>query len=235
MKCEEYREAIAADPSFDGGAGHLSECAACQSYRAEMQMLDKTISRALALDVPPLNMPELPDIETDNVVSLSARRVSRPAWIAVAATVALAAVFGVRILSTDIEYDSLADEVLAHLDGEPNGLRVTDVAVTDERLLAVVPADIARMDHSVGLITYARSCEINGNQVPHLVIQGEYGPITILLMPHERVTEAVALSGENVNGVILPVGDGSIAIIGNRKERLERVQERVLKSVTWST
>ncbi len=235
MKCDKYRETIAADPSFDGGAGHLSECAACQSYRAEMQMLDKTISRALALDVPPLKMPELPELETDNVVTLSARRVSRPAWIAVAATVALAAVFGVRILSTGIEYDSLADEVLAHLDGEPMGLRVTDVAVTDERLLAVVPADVARMDHSAGLITYARSCEINGKQVPHLVIQGEYGPITILLMPDERVTEAVQLSGQNVNGVILPVGDGSIAIIGSRDERLERVQENVLKSVMWST
>ena len=46
MNCEEYREAIAADPSFDGGAGHLSECAACQAYRKDMLELDKAIAKS---------------------------------------------------------------------------------------------------------------------------------------------------------------------------------------------
>ena len=62
MNCEDYRQAIATDPSFDGGAGHLSECAACQSYRSEMQALDQKISRALAIDVPQLQMPDLPEL-----------------------------------------------------------------------------------------------------------------------------------------------------------------------------
>jgi hypothetical protein len=235
MKCEDYRQAIAADPSFDGGAGHLSECAACQSYRSEMQALEQTISRALALDVPQLQMPDLPEIETDNVVTLRRRRFTPPVWLAMAATVVVAALVGVRLIGTGIEYESLADEILAHVDHEPFALRVTDVAITDERLNAVVPADIARMDHSAGLITYAQTCPIGGNEVPHLVIQGEHGPVTILLMPEEYVAEPQRLSGDNIKGVILPVGNGSIAIIGERDERLDRIQESVLKSVAWST
>ena len=51
MNCDEYRETIAADPSFDGGAGHLSECAACRAYRREMLELDQAIGRALAATV----------------------------------------------------------------------------------------------------------------------------------------------------------------------------------------
>ena len=47
--------------------------------------------------------------------------------------------------------------------------------------------------------------------------------------------EAVSLDGENTHGVILPVGDGSIAIIGAREEKLERVEKSVLNSVMWST
>jgi len=236
MNCEEYRQAIAEDPSFDGGAGHLSECAACQDYRAEMQALDQRIGRALALDVPELVLPELPDIESDNVVSLvRGRRFSPPTWLAMAATVAVAAVLGVRLIGGGVEYESLADEVLAHLDGEPHALVVTDVAVTDEQLHDVVPAEIAELDHSAGLITYARSCPINGHDVPHLVIQGQKGPITILLMPEEMIDAAVTLSGEHVKGVILPVGNGSIAIIGELTERLEDVQQEVLNSVTWTT
>jgi hypothetical protein len=235
MNCEQYREAIAADPSFDGGAGHLTECAACQAYRNEMQALDQTISRALELDVPQLQMPDLPAVEADNVIVLAKRKWASRTGLALAATVVLAAFIGFRFVSSGIEYESLADEVLAHLDHEPAALRITDVAVTDERLTSVVPASVATVDRSAGLITYAQSCKIGGREVPHLVIQGERGPVTILLMPEEMVDAPQSLAGENVNGVILPVGDGSIAIIGASDERLDRIEAQVLKSVSWST
>jgi hypothetical protein len=235
MNCEEYREAIAADPSFDGGAGHLSKCSSCQAYRSEMLALEQMISRALALEVPELNVPELPEIETDNVVTLPTRKWTSPVWIAMAATVVLAAFVGFRMIGSGVEYPTLADELLAHIDHERNSLVVTDVAVSDARLESVVTADIARLDHSDGLITYAQSCVINGHSVPHLVIQGEYGPVTILLMPEEMVSAPQTIIGENVNGVILPVGDGSIAIFGEREESLDRIRKKVLDSVTWST
>jgi len=235
MNCEQYREAVAADPSFDGGAGHLSECSACQSYRNEMLALDKMIGRALSLDVPKLEIPELPDIEADNVVTLPTRKMSPPVWLAMAATVVLAAFVGFRMLGGGLEPQSLADELLAHIDHEAAALRVTDVAVTDARLESVVPADIAHLDHGAGLITYAQSCKIRGRDVPHLVIQGEHGPVTILLMPDEMVSDPQTITGESVNGVILPVGDGSIAIFGGREESLDRIEKKVLDSVTWST
>jgi hypothetical protein len=238
MNCEEYRESIAADPSFDGGAGHLTGCAECQAYRSEMQALDEQIKRALVLEVPDLVVPELPEIVTaksDNVVALRRRQVAPRVWFAMAATIVVAALIGIRIVGTDLQYDSLGEEILAHLDHEPFSLRVTDIAVTDAQLNAVVPRDVARLDHSAGLITYAQSCPIRGHDVPHLVIQGEYGPITILLMPEEAVSGPETIHGENINGVILPVGNGSIAIIGESEERLDRIQERVLESVTWST
>lgn len=235
MNCEEYRESIAADPSFEDGTGHLAECEACRIYRDEMRALDQRIASALAIDVPVLDLPELPDIEQGNVVSLHKRRVTVPKWFAVAATVAIAAVLGVRMLGTGIEYESLADEVLAHVDHEPAAMRITDAAVSDKRLHDVVPDEIAELDHSAGLITYAQTCVINGRNVPHLVIQGEYGPVMILLMPEEEVSGAQDLSGEHVNGVILPVGDGSIAIVGEREERLEKIREKILNSVTWTT
>lgn len=233
--CEQYREAIAADPSFDGGAGHLSECSACQAYRSEMIALEKVINRALALDVPELDVPELPAIDTENVVALRRRRTSPPVWVAMAATVVLAAFVGFRMFGGGVEYETLADELLAHMDHEPAAFRVTDVAISDVRLESVVPANIARLDRSAGVITYAQSCKINGREVPHLVIQGESGPVTILLMPEETVSEAQAITGESVIGVILPVGEGSIAIFGGREESLDRIEKKVLDSVTWST
>ena len=54
MNCEQYREAIAADPSesFDGGAQHAAECSPCTAYKSEMRALDARISAALEIDVP---------------------------------------------------------------------------------------------------------------------------------------------------------------------------------------
>ena len=235
MNCEDYRQTIAEDPNFDDGDGHLSECSECRTYRDEMRVLDVKIGRALALEVPDLVLPDFPDLE--NVVSLSdRRRLSTPTWFAMAATVLLAVFFGVRFIGGDgVEYDSLADEVLAHVSHSPMALRVTDVAVSDDHLHEVVPANIAEMDESTGLISFAESCPINGHNVPHLVIQGRYGPITIILMPDEKISSAIALSDENQQGVILPVGDGSIAIVAGPDEALDEVQKKVLKSVVWST
>ena len=237
MNCEQYRQAVGADPSFDGGADHLSGCAECRMFRDELRVLNADIARALQVSVPPLNLPELPGIATqENVVSLDSRRsLTKPAWFALAASVMVAAVLGVQMLTVDVDNVSLANEVLAHLDHEPAALVVSSTPVTSRTLDRVVPANVARMDHSAGLITYARSCVINGKTVPHLVIQGERGPVTILLMPDEEIATAQTLDGDNTHGVILPVGEGSIAIIGAREERLERIEKSVLSSVAWST
>ncbi len=240
MNCEDYKQAIAADPSesFDGGVLHSAECSSCKAVRAQMQALDVRIAAALAIDVPDLKMPELPVMTgEDKVVDLASRRPIRwttPAWIGLAASVVLATVIGVRMTNTGMEDGTLAEQVVAHLDYEPRALTVTDVAVSDQRLYSVVRPAIAMLDRDLGLITYVMSCKINGREVPHLVMQGKKGPVTILLMPEEMVDMPIRLEGKSIEGVILPVGDGSIAIIGVRGERIDELKTRVTETVKWS-
>lgn len=236
MNCEDYRQAITAEPSYDGGEAHLSACADCRAFRDEMRTLDGRISRALAIAVPELRIPDLPDIDGTNVVPLAGRpRFTMPVWMAVAATLVFAAFIGLRMIGSNVSYPSLADEIVAHLDHEPYALRVTDKPVDPGRLAKVVPANVAAMNHDIGLITYAQSCVINGNKIPHLVIQGKRGPVTILLLPDEEVDSAVKIEGESINGVILPVGHGSVAIIGERDEELGPIEQNVRNSIAWST
>jgi hypothetical protein len=236
MNCDDYQTAVSADPGFSDASGHADSCASCRDFRADMLALNDRIASALELKVPPLAMPELPDIDVDKVTSITARRgLSKITWFALAATVLLGAFIGLRVTEMGAFYGTLEEQVLAHLDHEPQALRVTSTPIAASSLARVVPENIATMNHDAGLITYARSCRINGKTVPHLVIQGEHGPITILLMPDETIAESQALEGVSVRGVILPVGNGSIAIIGAREEQLDRVQQNVLDSVKWST
>lgn len=222
-----------ADPAFDDE--HVERCPECHGYRERVFALDRMIEQALLIPVPPLAMPDLPDIDMSDVVALPKRRPGPITWLALAAGVVAAAVLGFRMLGSGLDYPSLEAEILAHLDHEPYALRVTDEPVAESRLERVVPARLARLDHSAGLITYAQSCVINGHRVPHLVIQGERGPVTILLMPEETVSEAQPIAGETVDGIILPVGEGSIAIIGEKGENLERIETNVRNSITWDT
>jgi hypothetical protein len=246
MNCDDYKQAIAADPSesFADGAEHVAACESCAEFKAEMLALDASIAKALSFDVPELNMPDLPELDgkDENVVNMPFKRKSRimmPPWIGIAAGFALAAFLGVQFLATDITDSSdkdqlLAAQVLSHLDHEPNALLPTNTKVAEERLAQVVNDDVGTMDRDIGLVTYAMSCVINGRTIPHLVIQGEKGPITLLLMPDEMVSMPVPLTGESINGVILPVGNGSIAIIGERDEPLDDIKKRVVNSVEWS-
>lgn len=237
MNCEEYKEAIAADPSATfAGADHAAACESCSAFTAEMQALDAKIAGALAISTPELVMPELPPIEDDNVVNMpfeSKRAV--PTWIAIAAGFALTAIVGVQFVSNQADNgQSLADEILAHIDHEPGALRETAIPVGEARFSRVVNSEIGTMDRQVGLITYAQSCVINGNSIPHLVLQGENGPITLLLMPDEMIDMAKTFMGEGVNGVIIPHGDGSIAIIGENDQEFGEIEQRVRDSVEWS-
>ena len=236
MTCTDYREALTAEPGFHDESGHVDSCADCKTYRDEIRTLDEKLMAAMEFPVPELVMPELPDIETENVVNLSSRRATpRPVWYAMAASVLLAAVVFMQMTGTEAVYGTLEEQVLAHVDHEPLALRPSSTPVSDSQLSRAVPQNIASMNHDAGLITYAQSCSISGRVVPHLVIQGARGPITILLMPDEPVAEATTIDGVNIKGVILPVGNGSIAIIGDREEQLDQVKESVLNSVMWST
>ena len=238
MNCEDFRQAIAADPGATDAAlaAHAAECAACREYRNEYRALDEKIAAALSIPVPELSMPELDAPQGTNVVELKRRpRFAPPTWFGLAAGLALAAFFGLQLMQPDLDDVPLAAQVLEHLDHEPYSRVVTTVAVPERTLDAVVTNDVAELSPGIGLVTYARSCVINGKSIPHLVIQGERGPVTLLMMPDEPIEQAIPLDGNGVNGIILPLGDGSIAIVGERDESIENIQNRVVDSVKWKT
>ncbi len=236
MKCEDYQRALGANPQATGAGGeaHLAACPDCRALRDQYLELDRRIKRALTVPVPELTLPATHTGATVHTLP-PRRRLSTPAWFGLAATLALAAWLGLLLQRPDLSQIPLTEQIIAHMDHEAAARAVTSVAVSERTLNSVVSNDIAELDRDVGLITYARSCEINGRLVPHLVIQGRKGPVTLLLMPDEPVTTVTPVEGEAINGVILPHGSGSIAIIGNRDEALDEIERRVIDSVKWKT
>jgi hypothetical protein len=236
--CSECREAAAADPASPRVAEHVTHCVECRAWRDELLAFDADIARALAVPVPELVLPELPDLPEAGVTPLVPRRRRLPAaaWLAAAASVAIAVALGLRLAGDDAATgNALGEQVLAHISHESFSLVVSERAVGDDRLARVLPANVARLGPDAPLVSYAQSCEINGHSVPHLVMQGAHGPVTILLMPEEKIDAPQEIADGVLSGVILPVGDGSIAIVGQDPDDIRQVEETMKNSVTWRT
>jgi len=91
-----------------------------------------------------------------------------------------------------------------------------------------------------GMVSYASSCEFRGHQVPHLVLQTESGPVTVMVLVHEHVSKPVQFDEEGYRGVIVPVpGHGSLAVLTRGSatdlETIEHIAHRVLDSIVWTS
>ncbi|HKL63681.1 MAG TPA: DUF3379 family protein [Woeseiaceae bacterium] len=248
MRCEEFRQFLDSDPGgdFPGRSAHADACAACARYAAESAVFERRLAAALAVEVPDfsVDLPEDGDHgHGDKVVSLDERRRSGaarwrglPAWAGIAAALALAVGLALQFGSAPGALDgpALAGEVIEHMHHEPWSRVATDEAVAGAELSRVLAPAVSRLDSGrVGLVTYAKTCPINGRDVPHLVVQGVDGPVTLLLMAGEKLDEPVPLKGDGFHGVILPVGDGSIAVVGEKGQSVDDVTENIRNAVDW--
>lgn len=73
----------------------------------------------------------------------------------------------------------------------------------------------------------------NKDKGAHIVLQGETGSVTVLFMPNEAVATRTLVQDERFNGVIVPADQGSYAIIGERDEPLDVIEQRLSDVVNY--
>ena len=234
MDCNTVRERIEADPAHldQACAEHTEQCAACTAFAERVRNAEWLIHEALRFDVAAVKRRAARTPANRWIVVRS-----RTAWPGVAAMLVVGAAVWLGIaVGPVVDNGPLVAEVLDHWYEEPQSWVRTDVRISPASLEEVLggqaEVDITRL----GLLSYAQSCLVRGEWIPHLVIQGDRGPVMLLLLPHERVTEAVplALPAEGLSGEIMPLGEGSIAVMGEPGEPMEAIRERLEATVEWS-
>jgi hypothetical protein len=159
--------------------------------------------------------------------------------LAMAASVLLAVVVA-GVLWVAAPGSSLAADVVTHMGGEPQSWLQTDVSVDNSELQGVLRDSHVRLAAGAGLVSYAASCAFRGHHVPHLVIQTESGPITVMVLVHESVQKPVRFDEQGYRGVIVPVaGHGSLAVLTHGPatdlKTVELIAAQVLDSITWTS
>lgn len=209
MNCLELRRTLGADPGHRTPEleTHLAECAACAKYAADMTRLEATLRRALEVPVPPAGA-------RPAAAAVPVARAARPRarWLALAASLV-----GVVVLSATLwslyPREALATALVAHMAHEPQSRQRTDVPVAPGALAYVLHRSGVALDPQAPLVSYAQSCWFRGWFVPHLVVQTPDGPMTVMVLPHERVGTPTMVDEGGYRVLIVPAARGSIAVL----------------------
>lgn len=228
-------------------AEHLAGCLECTQFQREMQALDGNIRRALELSHLGTGTTEPPSVgETDGssgdgayssaaITLTGARTRRRPiaslrsGW-AIAASVALVFTLAVWALRPS---DTLAHDVVRHMSHEPASWSSTE-PVPAATVNEVMSKAGVTLDTSSNDVVYARTCVVHGHLVPHLVVRTANGPVTVLVLPDEKVKKAMSFHEEGMSGVITPAPHGSLAVLVKGDTDVDAIAAQVRQSVHWA-
>ncbi|HWG69648.1 MAG TPA: DUF3379 family protein [Steroidobacteraceae bacterium] len=239
MDCIRCRQSLLADP-HDADPHlreHLAGCGECSRYAEELLRFESRLERALRLPLP--DSAQRPDAAVVPLRAKSAPRAAghRKGWLAMAASVLLALVVG-GALWLSVPDRSLAAAVVTHMAEEPQAWRRTELPVPTPELREVLRNSHLRLAGGAGIVSYASSCQFRGHRVPHLVIQSESGPVTVMVLVHEPVAAPVNFDEQGYRGVIVPVtGHGSLAVLTRGAAdaaTVGHIAARVLASIVWT-
>ncbi|HEY6921860.1 MAG TPA: DUF3379 family protein [Steroidobacteraceae bacterium] len=234
MNHNEARLLIGAEPHAAPApelAEHLAICAECTQFQREMITLDSNIRRAL--EHGPVAAPPATVASVTRISSARVTRQAKPprAWSgwAWAASAALASVLVIWALRPG---DSLARELVSHVEYESDSWS-SDKPVPNTTVSEILAKAGVTLDMSSEKVMYARNCRFRGHVVPHLVVTTSRGPVTVLVLPHEKVSQRTSFHEDGMSGVIAPAPRGSIAILALGSESVDAVAREIQQAVHW--
>lgn len=236
ITCLDVRRILGAEPGRRDALilAHCKICTACAAFRKEMLTLDRRLERALNIEVPR-------DLEARVVFRAEfrpeRRRISYQ-WLAAAAAVVLAVIVGVGVWQYRQNSPAMLGKALvAHVMNpqEADALDPGRPAIRDVSFITGVlnKAGVSMRGH-MDDISYARTCLFRGEWVAHLVVQGRDGPVTVMILPHIHVTKPTHFNEDGFQGVIMPSGKGSIAILADNPTPMMPIAHVFMKMVQWS-
>jgi hypothetical protein len=232
MNCSEAREFIGADPDAESTelTAHLEACPDCLEYRAQMVILNAKIKRALDLNLNPFGSVDA------KVVSILSRNAPAPhpaqmrtRGLAIAASLAAGLVMALALwLSRPTE--SLAAEIVTHVEGEPDSW-ARKAAVPTAELGAVLAKSNVKVGPGMAPVVYASSCWFRGHFVPHLVVSTTAGPVTVIILKYERINAQQTFNEAGFSGLLVPAPTGSVAILSRTPMALAAPAAEVVRAL----
>jgi len=224
MNCLEFRSRLSTNPRDHGAEGlaHRATCPACAAFAQQALRFEAHLAEAARLPVPPTLAARL-------VLNQTIHHTRRRHMFAVAATVLL--VLGAGAGAWQLWRPVPLEEIVVKHVLEERELLAATGTVSPAQVASVLRASGLASRAEIGKVRYAGVCPIGRHAGGHLVLSGDHGPITVLLLPREPVAASRHFGRDGFRGVIVPAGHGSMAILGEPGEELAPVEQRLLRAL----
>ena len=147
---------------------------------------------------------------------------------------------GVLAIVFQGQADPMEELVFTHIYSELNFLE-DDSHLTLEDVNAVMNSQVgtafspspemARLDISV-----TKDCWVdieNGVKGVHMVMQGDVGRVTVMVIPNSPVAEQMNISDDRFAGIISPTPGGNLVVIGEKDESIQQYSTLLAGNINW--
>lgn len=237
MNCLDCRRELLIDPRIESAEliSHINHCKSCRHERNKLLVLENKLEDSLNYPVPEGLEDRILEISRDEITTEKNR--SGPfgghVWQMAAGVmlgIGLAVYLGINQYYPLNNADALEATVLNHITDELNHLHETH-DISQQQLGNIMTAINIRVTEDIGKLNYAGKCQIRKNEGAHLIVNGENGPVTVLVMPGEHVEKNLEVTSARFDGRIYPTDYGSIAVVGEKGEHIPSVAKKILDSV----
>lgn len=141
---------------------------------------------------------------------------------------------------------AFGDNVFAHLHSEPDELEMVPSLNTGITPAVLVPGSINEVMADTGVrlasntarqlldVYSAKPCVILPTyQSAHLVLQGEQGPVSVIVINNSPVRVEYQIRDERFSGLVVPASEGNMILVGEQGENLEPFKQMVADNMEW--
>ena len=231
MNCIGFRRALSIRPGSEDPEvlAHRRACPDCEAFARRQAAFERTLGDAVRI---PVSEGLASRVLVAHGVGLEGVRRVRRRRLRLAFVASVA--FGLLVSWLGLQQEPLDRVVVNHIDGERSHLADRRDLSPEQVNQVLAPLGIS-VEAGVGPVHYAGTCPIRKHLGAHLVLEGEKGPVTVLLMPGEPVTRRLTVHDGELHGIIVPAGDGSVAIVGQPGERLDGIERRLRLAVRFAS
>ncbi len=154
----------------------------------------------------------------------------------------LVVALGIAFWNTDNRRALLEDEIFTHmyLEGQLDNANAAAIPLTavNTRMEQWMGAHLEASDAVEELeVTFAKDCWIAQQMAFHMIMKGEAGAVTVMMIPSEgqaggEETE-FNISDEKFNGLVMPTDGGYLVVVGNKQEPIAEYRNLLSGKLEW--
>lgn len=219
MNCLDFRRQLNIDPQVVEAdfVRHRQECVRCAAVLERALAFEATLRNALAVPV----SRQL----ADSILLAHATRQQRQrerlrngGLLALAAAVALAVGIGMRSQSwmlPTVAVDHLRKEAFVLAMSQP---------IDDEEVRKAFAESGVALEHVPAGISFVYCCPFAGYHSVHLVMPESSGPVTVLYLTEDAVTQREEFTREGWQGRSVPLTHGTLVLLAHDRSHFDQVE-----------